>query len=470
MKYISTRGNGGQKGFKDVLLAGLAEDGGLYVPAELPQFSPDKIRSLRGLPYNELAFEVICPFVGGEIEDDKLKELIDDSYSTFDHQAVAPLTQLGSNEWVMELFHGPTLAFKDFALQLLGRLLNHVLTERGERAIVLGATSGDTGSAAIEGCRHSEALDIFILHPYQRVSEVQRRQMTTVLDSNVNNIAIHGNFDDCQDMVKQCFSDQSFLPDSSGKKARLVAVNSINWARIMAQVVYYFHSALLLGAPERKVAFSVPTGNFGDIFAGYIARGMGLPVGKLVVATNSNDILHRFFQDNDYRKLDLQQTLSPSMDIMVSSNFERLLFDLHERSGEAMTSLMNSFQTTGALSVNAPAWEKARELFDSCRTNDEGTCETIKSLHATTGYLADPHTATGVRALEEVAIEAEMPRVVLATAHPVKFPEAAEKAGLQPPELPEHMSDLMDREERYSVLENDLKTLQSFIQESTRHS
>ena len=271
MKYISTRGQGGEKSFQDVLLAGLAEDGGLYVPAELPQFSEEKIRSLRGLPYNELAFEVIKPFVAGEIADDKLKQMIDDSYAEFAHEAVAPLTQIGSNEWIMELFHGPTLAFKDFALQLLGRLLNHVLTERGERAIVLGATSGDTGSAAIEGCRHSEALDIFILHPFERVSEVQRRQMTTVLDNNVNNIAIHGNFDDCQDMVKQCFADQSFLPDNT----RLVAVNSINWARIMAQVVYYFHAGLLLGAPEREVAFSVPTGNFGDIFAGYIAQRHG---------------------------------------------------------------------------------------------------------------------------------------------------------------------------------------------------
>ena len=290
--------------------------------------------------------------------------------------------------------------------------------------------------------------------------------MTTVLDNNVNNIAIHGNFDDCQDMVKQCFSDQSFLPDNT----RLVAVNSINWARIMAQVVYYFHSALLLGAPDREVAFSVPTGNFGDIFAGFIARGMGLPVGKLVVATNSNDILHRFFQDNDYRKLNLQQTLSPSMDIMVSSNFERLLFDLHERDGEAMASLMDSFQATGTLSVNTQAWEKVRELFDSCRTDDEGTCETIKALHAATGYLADPHTATGVRAFEEVTIDAGTPRVVLATAHPVKFPEATEKAGLLSPELPGHMADLLEREERYSVLENGLEKLQAFIQENSRHS
>lgn len=466
MKYISTRGTGEERSFQEVLLAGLADDGGLYVPSELPQFSPEKIRSLRGLAYNELAFEVIKPFVAGEIPDDVLKTLIDDSYSTFAHQAVAPLQQLDNNEWVMELFHGPTLAFKDFALQLLGRLLNYVLTERGERAIVLGATSGDTGSAAIEGCRHSEALDIFILHPYQRVSEVQRRQMTSVLADNVNNIAIHGNFDDCQDMVKQCFSDQSFLPEST----RLVAVNSINWARIMAQVVYYFHAALHLGAPEREVAFSVPTGNFGDIFAGYIAKGMGLPVGKLIVATNKNDILHRFFQENDYRKLGLEQTLSPSMDIMVSSNFERLLFDMHDRNGKAIAELMAGFQASGGLSVEEDIWKNIRTLFDSSRTDDEATCDTIKQLHSKTGYLADPHTATGIRALEELELDEAMPKVVLATAHPVKFPEAVEKAGLKSPELPAHMTDLLEREERYSILNNDLKELQGFIQEHTSHS
>ncbi|MGB0360075.1 MAG: threonine synthase, partial [Endozoicomonas sp.] len=327
MKYISTRGQGEPKDFQDVLLAGLAADGGLYVPEFLPQLSEAKIRSLKGLPYNELAFEIIKPFVGDTIADEQLHQMINQSYASFSHKAIAPLQQLDSNQWVMELFHGPTLAFKDFALQLLGRLLDHVLTERNEKAVVLGATSGDTGSAAIEGCRHSDKLELFILHPYQRVSEVQRRQMTTLMDKNVHNIAIKGNFDDCQDMVKRCFADQSFLSENT----RLVAVNSINWARIMAQIVYYFYAGLNLGAPDQPVSFSVPTGNFGDIFAGYIARGMGLPVEKLVVATNNNDILHRFFHNNDYRKEVLHQTLSPSMDIMVSSNFERLLFDMHNR-------------------------------------------------------------------------------------------------------------------------------------------
>ncbi|MFK0572257.1 threonine synthase, partial [Endozoicomonas sp.] len=402
------------------------------------------------------------PFVGGTIADDKLRQMIDESYDEFSHQAVAPLQQLGSNQWVMELFHGPTLAFKDFALQLLGRLLDHVLTERDERAVVLGATSGDTGSAAIEGCRHSERLEIFILHPYQRVSEVQRRQMTTVLDSNVHNIAIHGNFDDCQDMVKTCFSDQSFLPENT----RLVAVNSINWARIMAQIVYYFHAALALGAPDQPVSFSVPTGNFGDIFAGYIARGMGLPVEKLIVATNNNDILHRFFQNNDYRKDALHQTLSPSMDIMVSSNFERLLFDMHNRDGNAMAELMSAFQETGNIRVDDQAWQNIKTLFDSSRSDDQQVCDTISTLYQKTGYLADPHTATGIRATEELELARKTPVVTLATAHPVKFPDAVIKAGLDAPALPAHMSDLLEREERYDILENDLTSLKAFIQKA----
>ncbi|OED43678.1 threonine synthase [Endozoicomonas sp. (ex Bugula neritina AB1)] len=459
MKYISTRGRGESKTFQDVLLAGLADDGGLYIPETLPHFSEDKIRSLKGLPYNELAFEVIKPFVNGEIKDQDLKRLIDDSYDAFEHKAVAPLKQLGHNQWVMELFHGPTLAFKDFALQLLGRLLNHVLTERNEKAIVLGATSGDTGSAAIEGCRHSDHLEIFILHPYQRVSEVQRRQMTSILDNNVHNIAIHGNFDDCQDMVKQCFSDQSFLPE----KTRLVAVNSINWARIMAQIVYYFHAALSLGSPDQTINFSVPTGNFGDIFAGYIAKGMGLPVNKLIVATNSNDILDRFFQENDYRRNDLKQTLSPSMDIMVSSNFERLLFDMHDRDGSQMANLMANFQQEGIIKVTTDAWNNIKELFESCRTDDTQTCETIKQLYERCGYLADPHTATGIRATQVLQLDNSIPVVTLATAHPVKFPESAVEAGLTAPKLPPHLSDLLEREERYDILDHDRHLLTEYI-------
>ena len=437
MKYISTRGQGETRSFREALLAGLADDGGLYMPESLPTFSQNDIRELTGLPYNELAFKIIRPFVGEDIAPDILRELIDDSYSLFSHQAVAPLVQLEHNHFVMELFHGPTLAFKDFALQLLGRLLNHVLTENNERAVVLGATSGDTGSAAIEGCRGSDQLDIFILHPHQRISDVQRRQMTTVPGDNIHNIAIKGNFDDCQEMVKQCFADQSFLPDST----RLVAVNSINWARIMAQVVYYFYAALHLGAPDKAISFSVPTGNFGDIFAGYIARGMGLPVNKLIVATNANDILHRFFTGNDYSRDTLHQTLSPSMDIMVSSNFERLLFDLHNADGRKTAELMTAFRNTGALSVATDIWQDARKLFDSCRSDDRQISATIEKTFQDCQYLADPHTASGIRAAQELLVAHSGPVVTLVTAHPVKFPEAVIKAGLPAPELPEFLQE-----------------------------
>lgn len=459
MKYISTRGQGEPRSFQDVLLAGLADDGGLYVPETLPAFSPEQIRNFTKLPYNELALEIITPFVNNEIPADILKQLIDDSYSTFSHKAIAPLQQLEHNHYVLELFHGPTLAFKDFALQLLGRLLNHVLAGRNERAIVLGATSGDTGSAAIEGCRHSDHLDIYILHPHQRVSDVQRRQMTTVIANNIHNIAIKGNFDDCQEMVKQCFSDQSFLPDNT----RLVAVNSINWARIMAQVVYYFYAAASLGAPDRPLSFSVPTGNFGDIFAGYIARGMGLPVNKLIVATNSNDILHRFFSNNNYGRETLSQTLSPSMDIMVSSNFERLLFDLHNQDGKAINQLMAAFQETGSLSLDQQTWQQASTLFSSCCTDDAQTISTIKDYFSNSQYLVDPHTATGLRAVQQLRATDSGLVVTLATAHPVKFPEAIIHAGIPAPALPEQLIDLRTRKEKYQVLEKDLNELKNLI-------
>lgn len=392
MHYISTRGQAPKLDFADVLLAGLASDGGLYVPEELPRFSPEEIASWAGLSYAELALKVIRPFVEGSIDEADLKRMVDETYAGFSHSAVAPLKELGSNEWVLELFHGPTLAFKDFALQLLGRLMDHVLAQRGERLVIMGATSGDTGSAAIEGCRHSRHLDIFILHPHNRVSEVQRRQMTTILADNVFNIALEGNFDDCQQMVKDSFADQGFL---NGLK--LGAVNSINWARIMAQIVYYFSAALAVGGPHRPVAFSVPTGNFGDIFAGYLAKQMGLPISQLVVATNRNDILHRVISGNDMSKGELVHTLSPSMDIMVSSNFERLLFDVYDRDGAEIRSLMERFRHE-PVQLEPARWEKVRELFDSACADDESTCRTIAQVHAETGYLLDPHTAIGVKA------------------------------------------------------------------------
>ncbi|MBU2963865.1 threonine synthase [Amphritea sp. 2_MG-2023] len=459
MKYISTRGQAPALNFEEVLLAGLASDGGLYVPEELPTFSKAEIASWAGLPYSELAYKIIKPFVGDCVVDADLKQMIDETYAGFNHTAVAPLKELGTNEWVLELFHGPTLAFKDFALQLLGRLMDYALTKRQERLVIMGATSGDTGSAAIEGCRHSEHLDIFILHPYNRVSEVQRKQMTTIIEDNVFNIALEGNFDDCQEMVKDSFANQDFL---GGRK--LGAVNSINWARIMSQIVYYFSASLAVGGPHRDVAFSVPTGNFGDIFAGYLAKQMGLPISQLVVATNKNDILHRVISGNDMSKGELVHTLSPSMDIMVSSNFERLLFDVYGRDGAAISDLMAKFKTE-SVQLDQPRWEKVRELFDSFSCDDEVTCNTIATVAAETGYLLDPHTAIGVAAGRACQRDPSVPMIVLATAHPVKFPEAVLKAGLESPQLPAHMADLFEREEQFTVLPNELPTVQQFVAE-----
>lgn len=465
MKYISTRGAAPALGFEDVVLTGLASDGGLYVPETLPQFSHAEIASWAGLSYRDLAFKVISPFVAGAIPDADLKRIIDTSYDSFRHQAIAPLVQTGHNEWILELFQGPTLAFKDFALQFLGNLLDYILAKRRQKVVVLGATSGDTGSAAIEGCRRCENVDIFILHPYQRVSEVQRRQMTTVLENNVHNIAVHGNFDDCQNLVKASFSDQSFLP--AGRQ--LVAVNSINWARIMAQIVYYFYAALALGAPHRKVSFSVPTGNFGDIFAGYLAQRMGLPVGQLVIATNSNDILHRCISGNDHSKKPLLHSLSPSMDIMVSSNFERMLFDLYDRDGDQIRRLMDEFKESGRLTLAPDALSKAQSLFSSYRLSDEETIAVIREVFESTEYLLDPHTAIGVQAGRKTRVDLSTPMVCLATAHPAKFPEAVRQAGQsQDPALPHHMQDLFAREERYQVLSDDLTQLKTYISGNIR--
>ncbi|MDC1510263.1 threonine synthase, partial [Oceanospirillaceae bacterium] len=355
MRYISTRGQAPSLSFEDVLLTGLASDGGLYVPETLPQFSHEEIASWSKLNYADLAHKILLPFVEADVSSSELKVMVDETYAGFNHKAVAPLVQLDKNEWVLELFHGPTLAFKDFALQLLGRLMDNALIKRDKHLVIMGATSGDTGSAAIEGCKHSKRVKMFILHPHERVSEVQRRQMTTLIGDNIHNIAVRGNFDDCQQMVKQSFADQSFL-----NGGQLGAVNSINWARIMAQIVYYFYAAVALGGPHRKVSFSVPTGNFGDIYAGYLAQKMGLPIAQLVVATNENDILHRCISANQYQKHGLVQTLSPSMDIMVSSNFERLLFDLYDRDGAALSLLLEDLNNGTADSLEPQRWEKAR--------------------------------------------------------------------------------------------------------------
>lgn len=463
MRYISTRGDSPALSFEDVLLTGLAPDGGLYVPETLPHFTIEEISSWKGLAYSELAYKVMYPFVEGEIPAEEFKKMVNETYAVFGHKAVAPLVHLDSNEWVMELFRGPTLAFKDFALQLLGRLLDYVLKKRNERVVILGATSGDTGSAAIEGCKHCDNVDIFILHPHKRVSDVQRKQMTTVLSDNVFNIAVEGNFDDCQHMVKDSFNDQSFLNGT-----RLVAVNSINWARIMAQIVYYFSASLALGGPSKSLSFSVPTGNFGDIFAGYLARNMGLPINQLVVATNKNDILHRFISQNHYHQEPLEHTLSPSMDIMVSSNFERLMFDLYGRNGHALAEQMRSWKTKSG-SIDEYRWKKARELFDSWSINDDETCQIIKQVFDETEYLLDPHTAIGVGAARKCRRDDSLPMVTLATAHPVKFPEAVEKSGVGvTPALPLHMSDLFDRPEKYEVLPNSIDKVHDFIKTHRR--
>lgn len=458
MKYISTRGTAPALNFEEVLLTGLASDGGLYVPESLPKYTGEEIAAWRGLPYTELAFNIIQPFVDDAVPADDLKAIIEDTYSGFRHPAVAPMTQLDHNEWILELWHGPTLAFKDFALQLLGRLLDYVLQRRHQRVAILGATSGDTGSAAIEGCRRCDNVDIYILHPHNRVSDVQRKQMTTVIGDNIHNLAVEGNFDDCQRIVKACFNDQSFL----GGERSLVAVNSINWARIMAQIVYYFYASLAVGGPYREVSFSVPTGNFGDIFAGYLAKQMGLPVRQLVVATNKNDILHRCISNNDYSKHELSHTLSPSMDIMVSSNFERLLFDLYQRDGAAVAELLEQFNSA-AVSLDDSVWKRAKEHFDSCAVDDELTCNTIDQVFDATEILLDPHTAIGVQAARRCNTDATIPMITLSTAHPVKFPEAVLKAGCEQPTLPHHMADLFEREERYQVVANEVSAVQQVI-------
>lgn len=458
MKYISTRGKAPAQNFEQVLLTGLAPDGGLYVPEMLPSLSIEDLKAWAELPYHELAMKVIAPFVADAIPAQELSRILEESYAEFDHADVAPLTGIGSNQWILELYHGPTLAFKDFALQVLGRLLEYVLTKNHQRVVILGATSGDTGSAALEGCRHSEHVDIVILHPHNRVSDVQRRQMTTVPGSNVFNLAVEGNFDDCQKIVKAAFADQSFLPP----QRQLVAVNSINWARIMVQIVYYVYAALRLGSPEKLVSFSVPTGNFGDIYAGYLAKRMGLPIKQLIVATNKNDILHRFIANNDYSTSQLSHTYSPSMDILVSSNFERYLFDLFERDGAATTEFMTR-SSKQQLSVSEAQWRRLRNCFDSSSVSDEMTCKVIAEVYQQCGVLLDPHTAIGVKAARDCNTNETVPMVTLATAHPAKFPEAITAAGLPNPELPTHLQDLFERTERYTVVDNSLKSVTDFI-------
>ena len=461
MKYISTRGKCPAQNFEEVLLTGLAPDGGLYIPETIPQVTREQLQAWKNLSYAELAFEVIRLYVADAMPEEDLRGIINETYAVFSHPEVAPLRPLGDREFVLELFHGPTLAFKDFALQLLGRLLDYFLARRRKHVAILGATSGDTGSAALEGCRHCEWVDMYILYPHNRVSEVQRRQMTTVPGDNVNSLAIEGNFDDCQNIVKQAFADQGFLPADY----QLVAVNSINFSRIMAQIVYYFYAGLKFIDEEESVSFSVPTGNFGDIYAGYLAKQMGLPVDRLIIATNKNDILHRFMSANMYNLGELEPSLSPSMDIMVSSNFERYLFDLFKGDAARVESFVTGL-SQDAQQVSDEEWSEARKIFDSCRVDDDTTCAIIHAVYDKHGYLLDPHTATGVMSARVCCENNPRPVICLATAHPAKFAAAIERAGLETPALPLHLSDLMERDERIRVLPATLAAVTGFIQET----
>lgn len=463
MRYVSTRRSAPTLGFEEALLSGLASDGGLYLPEHYPTLPKSAVADFAGRPYWEVAAAVMQPYLGDAITPRDFLALCRNAYANFRHPAVAPLTQLDTNDFVLELFHGPTLAFKDIALQLLGQLFDHVLAKKKRRITIVGATSGDTGSAAIEGCRGRDAIDVFILHPYGRVSDVQRRQMTGVSDTNIHNIAIDGSFDDCQTLVKEMFNDHAFRD-----RLQLSAVNSINWARIMAQVVYYMTAGVALGAPHRSVAFSVPSGNFGDVFAGYVAARMGLPIERLIVATNRNDILARFFSSGLYQTAAVVPTSSPSMDIQISSNFERLLYEMSGRDGALVARHMTDLARTGKFSVSPNELAACRPLFDAQRVDEHEVAETICQIFRRTGWLPDPHTAIGLRAAQELRQKIRAPLITLATAHPAKFPEAVfDAAGIRP-ELPAHLSDLMQRTERFERLPNDLARVQAHIADHAR--
>lgn len=465
MRYISTRGDAPPRDFEGVLLAGLAEDGGLFVPETWPVLTSAEWRKLRGLPYPQLAARILSLFTGGQPDEATLRPMLERAYASFSTPAVAPLVQIDHRTFALELFHGPTLAFKDMAMQALGPLFDHVLTRRGERVTIVGATSGDTGSAAIEACRDRAAIDIVILHPEGRTSAVQRRQMTTVMADNVANIAVDGSFDDCQDLVKAMFADAEFRGE-----VRLSAVNSINWARIALQIPYYVASALALGAPDREVAFAVPTGNFGNVLAAWAARRMGLPISQLIVGSNRNDILVRWITGNDMSARAVEPSHSPSMDIQVSSNFERLLFEMLGRDARATAEAMRRFRAEGKMPIPDAAWKSACQVFRGFALDDPGTLEEITRLHGQ-GYLADPHTAIGIAAAMHVPpADPAIPVIVAATAHPAKFPDAVRQAtGLEAP-LPPRLADLYDRPERFTRLPNDLGQVESFVRAHIRRN
>ncbi|WP_420566652.1 threonine synthase [Thalassovita sp.] len=458
MKYISTRGQAPVLNFEEAMLTGLARDGGLYVPETIPTMTKDEIADLSGLSYEETAFRIMRPYIGDTFTDAEFKQIIAKAYAGFGHTARAPMVQLDSNHFLLELFHGPTLAFKDFAMQLIGQLFQAALKRNGSRVTIVGATSGDTGSAAIEAFKGLDAVDVFILFPNGRVSEVQRRQMTTPAEPNVHALAVEGHFDDCQARVKDMFNDFDFRDG-----VKLAGVNSINWARVLAQVVYYFYSAVALGAPDRKVSFTVPTGNFGDIFAGYIAKRMGLPIDRLVIATNQNDILHRCLTTGEYRPDGVIPSISPSMDIQVSSNFERALFFAYGQDGVAVSQLMDELKN-GGFTVSQGALQALQGLFDSGNCSEEETSATITQMNATTGELMCPHTAVAVKVANEQR-KPDVPMITLSTAHPAKFPAAVKEATGVHPDLPARMGDLYERPERVTEIGNDLGALESLIRE-----
>ncbi|MGL5009515.1 MAG: threonine synthase [Paracoccaceae bacterium] len=457
MRYVSTRGAAPVLTFGEAMMTGLARDGGLYVPEVVPTLTRDEIAGMAGQSYEEIAFRVMWPFLGVTFTEGEFRGLIANAYAGFGHAARAPLVQLAPNHFLLELFHGPTLAFKDFAMQLIGQMMQAALAKTGARVTIVGATSGDTGSAAMEAFRGLANVDLFILYPHGRVSDVQRRQMTTPVEANVHALAVDGDFDDCQARVKDMFNDHAFRDG-----VRLAGVNSINWARVLAQVVYYFSAAVSLGAPHRAVSFTVPTGNFGDIFAGYIARKMGLPIEKLVIATNQNDILHRALVTGDYVTEGVAPSISPSMDIQVSSNFERALFDAYGRDGAAVTALMAELRG-GGFHISQGAMEMLRATFASGRCSEDETRAAITRTLAGAGEVLCPHSAVGVKVAEEHL--GAVPMITLATAHPAKFPDAVEAATGVRPALPPRMADLFDRAERMTRMPNDLAALQGLIRE-----
>ncbi|MGL4637391.1 MAG: threonine synthase [Beijerinckiaceae bacterium] len=463
MRYISTRGEAPALSFCDAVLAGLARDGGLYLPESWPQLSAETIAGFAGKPFHAVAVEVLKPFVDGEISDAELTAMAKAAYASFGHPAVTPLQQIAPNSFVLELFHGPTLAFKDVAMQLLARLMDHILIKRGARATIVGATSGDTGGAAVEAFRGSERVDVMILYPEGRVSDVQRRMMTTPTEKNVHAIAIDGTFDDCQALVKGMFNHHAFRD-----RVKLSGVNSINWGRIVAQVTYYFVAAVALGAPARKVSFSVPTGNFGDIFAGHVARMMGLPIDKLVIATNSNDILARTLETGSYEMRGVMATTSPSMDIQISSNFERWMFEANGRDATGIRNQMASLSQGKQFDLTEQQHSGLRQNFRAARASEADVAATIRKVQADAGYVLETHTACGVQACQTLVDAPAVPQIILATAHPAKFPDAMEDITGTRPALPKRLANLLTDAERTTLLPNDLKAVEAFVEANAR--